>query len=150
MLFPSFIVLPSGNHHYFTIVDVQIPLLAHFHQFLCCIYIIYIVYIYHEIYHSQCFFVLQRADFSMICRCSSEIRVINFLITCWLGNYGKLIKRSHVLCFFDVLGHVLWLFDDFWPFSVSLLVLNVGNGWESGNGMIITSDEMDHSRKFPA
>ena len=88
------------------------------------------------IYRESWFFY----DFSMICRCSSEIRVINFLITCWLGNYGKLIKRSHVLCFFDVLGHVLWLFDDFWPFSVSLLVLNVGNGWESGNGMVIFSD----------
>ena len=33
-----------------------------------------------------------------------------------------------------------------------LLVLNVGNGWVAGGCWDddITSDEMDHSRKFPA
>ena len=31
-------------------------------------------------------------------------------------------------------------------------MLNAGNGWVAGGlaGMIIISDEMDHSRKFPA
>ena len=35
-------------------------------------------------------------------------------------------------------------------YSILLLVLNVGNGWEWGNGMIITSDDCDHSWNFPS
>ena len=38
------------------------------------------------------------------------------------------------------------------PRSQDLLVLNVGNGWLAGGcqGMMITSDDWDHFRKFPA
>jgi len=47
----------------------------------------------------------------------------------------------------------MWVFHDQKTVFTSedLLVLNVGNGWVAGvAGMIITSDDWDHSLKFPA